>query len=112
MTASSETMYNIYFKIPFTEFTYSTDVPVLLTTEKLIEKVNLSIRSFLHISSKYDIELVDVGQPDGELAPHIEPRDDETLIQRYGNANRFIAMYVRPVGRVTRHFPRRITYSD
>lgn len=70
------------------------------------------MRNNLNINQRYDIELVDTGKPDGELAPPMEPRYDETLLQRYGHTNQLVTFYARPVHPITREFRRNANYSD
>jgi hypothetical protein len=66
----------------------------------------------LNINSKYYIEVIDVGQTDKELAQCIEPRDEDTLLQRYCHINQPIAFYVRPVNPITREFVRQNDYAN
>jgi hypothetical protein len=102
----------VYFKIPFTEITTTCNVDCSLTTLEFMNYVNSDIRYNLNIHSRYYIELVDTGKPGGELATCMEPRYDETLLQRYNRMNKVIAFYTRPVHPITREFVRRDNYSD
>jgi hypothetical protein len=102
----------VYFKIPFTVITTTRIVSSSLTTNEFLEYVNTYVRNNLNINSRYDIELVDTGKPGGELATCLEPRNDETLLQRYNRVNQVIAFYARPVHPITREFVRRDNYSD
>jgi hypothetical protein len=102
----------VYFKIPFTEITTTCTVDASLTTLEFMEYVDVEVRNNLNINSRYDIEIVDTGKPAGELAPCMEPRNDETLLQRYNIVNKLIAVYARPVHPITREFIRRDNYSE
>lgn len=102
---------HVYFKIPYTEITTVTMVENSLTTIQFLDYVNVEVRNILNINQRYDIELVDTGKPNGELSAPIEPRNNETLLQRYGNTNQIVAFYVRPVNPITREFTRNINYS-
>jgi hypothetical protein len=77
-----------------------------------MEYVNVEVRNNLNINSRYDIELVEVGKPDGELAPCMEPRNDETLLQRCNGSPKLMAYYARPIHPITREFVRRDNYSE
>lgn len=113
MDSSQETMeFIVYFKIPYTEVTSVNMIKKSLTTSEFVEYVNTDVRNTLNINSKYYIEVVDISKPSGELAEPIEPRNDETLLQRYGDVNKSIAFYIRPVDRITREFIRRLNYVD
>ena len=101
----------VYFKIPFTEITTTCVVNCNLTTNELLEYVNTDVRNNLNINSRFDIELVDTGKPGGELATCMEPRYDETLLQRYNIVNKTISFYARPVHPITREFIRQENYS-
>jgi len=110
---SSETnIISVYFKIPYTDITTVVDVEDSLTTAQFVEYVNTYVRNNLNINQRYYIEIVETGKPGGELAPPIEPRDDETLLQRYGNRNKCIAFYSRPVHQIVREFIYNNNYSD
>lgn len=100
----------VYFKIPFTEITTTCVVDANLTTMEFMEYVDVEVRNNLNINSRYDIEIVEVGKPDGELAPCMEPRNDEMLLPRYNGSPK--AYYVRPVHPITREFVRRDNYSE
>ena len=102
----------VYFKIPFTDITTTCVVDCSLTTLEFMDYVNSDVRNNLNINSRYDIELVDIGKRGGELATCMEPRYDETLLQRYNRMNKVIAFYARPVHPITREFVRRDNYSD
>lgn len=102
----------VYFKIPYTEITSVVVVQNSLTTQEFLEYVNIDVRNNLNINQRYDIELVDTGKEGGELAPPMEPRYDETLLQRYGNTRQTVAFYARPVHPITREFRRNANYSD
>jgi hypothetical protein len=104
--------FQFYFKIPFTEITTFVEIQKCLTTNEFLEYVNIEVRNNLNINSKYDIEVVDAGKPNGELAYCMEPRYDETLLQRYGNVKTIIACYARPVHPITREFIRRDNYFE
>lgn len=113
MSASPETnIISVYFKIPYTELTTVIDVDDSLTTVEFLEYVNVHVRNKLNINSRYDIELVDTGKPQGELAAPMEPRNDETLLQRYGQNRTHLTFYARPVNPITREFRRNANYSD
>lgn len=113
MSASSETnRISIYFKIPYTKITTVVNVDNSLTTIEFLEYVNDHVRNKLNINSKYHIELVDTGKPEGELAAPMEPRYDETLLQRYGSNNTLVTFYARPVNPMTREFTRVTDYSE
>lgn len=90
----------VYFKIPYTEVTTVVNVKDSLTTVEFMEYVNTYVRNILNINPRDVIELVEAGKPGGELAVHMEPRHDETLLQRYGNTNQTLAFYARPVPRL------------
>jgi hypothetical protein len=111
VTRLETTTVMIYFKIPYTDITHTCVVNNRLTTLQLIDYVNVDVRNNLNINPRYDIELVEVGKPDGELAPCVEPRNDETLLQRYHSPN-MIAYYARPVHPITREFVRRDNYVE
>jgi len=102
----------VYFKVPFTDITTTCTVNCSLTTLEFMDYVNSDVRNNLNINSRYDIEIVDTGKPAGELAPCMEPRNDETLLQRYNVVNKLIAVYARPVHPITREFIRRDNYSE
>ncbi len=105
-------MVTVYFKIPFTDITTSCVVDNSLTTLEFMNFVNMDVRNNLNINPRYDIELVEVGKPAGELAPCMEPRIDETLLQRYNGSPKLIAYYARPVHPITREFVRRDNYVE
>lgn len=83
-----------------------------LTTQDFLEYVNIYVRNNLNINQRYDIELVDTGKEGGELAPAMEPRYDESLLQRYGNTRQTVVFYARPVHPIIREFRRNTNYSD
>lgn len=99
-----------YFKIPFSELIVNLVVDNNLTLTEFYNYVNVEVRQMLNIHSKYYIEIVESGKPDGELASCIEPRNDETLLQRYGT-KQIIAFYARPVNPETRVFTHLNDYS-
>lgn len=103
---------SVYFKIPYTEITTLLRIPNNLTIRQFLEYVDNDLpRINLNIHQRYSIQVVETGKPGGELAVEMEPRDDQTLLQRYGN-NNSIAFYVRPVEPSTRQFIRSDIYSN
>jgi hypothetical protein len=90
-------MITIYFKVPFTEITHTCQVQNSLTIRELLEYVNSNVRYSLYIDRAYDIDLVESGQTHQELANPIVRRNNETLLQRYGSVNKYIAFYARPM---------------
>ena len=102
----------IYFKIPYTDITTTCVVDNSLTTLQLMDYVNVDVRNNLNINPRYDIELVEVGQRAGELATCMEPRNDETLLQRCNGSSKLMAFYARPVHPITREFVRRDNYVE
>jgi hypothetical protein len=113
MSSSPETnTIQVYFKIPYTEITTVVNVEDSLTTMEFLEYVNTNVRNNLNINQKYDIEIVDTDKTGGELAAPMEPRYDETLLQRYGNTNQIISFYARPVHPITGEFIRQNDYSN
>lgn len=103
---------NVYFKIPFGEQTTTCVVNNSLTTLEFMDYVNIEVRNKLNINSRYDIEIVEAGKTNDELASRIEPRNDETLLQRYGETKKIMAYYARPVNPITREFVRQVNYSE
>ena len=102
----------IYFKIPFTDITTTCVVDNTLSTLQLMDYVNVDVRNNLNINPRYDIEIVEVGQLAGELAPCMEPRIDETLLQRCNGSPKLMVYYARPVHPITREFVRRDNYVE
>jgi hypothetical protein len=102
----------VYFKIPFTDITTTCVVDTGLTTTQFINYVNVEVRNKLNINSRYDIEIVEAGNPGGEFASYMEARDDQTLLQRFNIINKLIAFYARPVIPITREFIRQNDYSN
>ena len=108
-TQELQTM-EFYCKIPYTEITGVFRVPCELTIAQFFEYCNNVIKVNLNIHSRYDIELVDIdnnvnGQ--AELATAIEPRNNQTLKERYSNNynnNYRTSLYIRPVNPTTREF--------
>ena len=113
MSSSQESnTIQVYFKIPYTEITTLVVIKNSLTIREFLEYVNIEVRNNLNINDYYDIEVVEAGKPCDELALHIEPSDEETLLQRYGNINTLVAFYARPVNVITGVFIRTDNYSD
>lgn len=107
--------FNIYCKIPFTDITGMFTLQSNMTIAEFIEHANTNFRNNLNIHSSYDIEVVQTGNRDAELALPIETTTTQTLEQRYGhiyNAGNIVAFYIRPVNPVTREFIRRVNYSE
>jgi hypothetical protein len=111
-TPQESSTIQVYFKIPFTDITTTCLVNNSLTTLEFMEYVDVEVRNNLNINPRYDIEIVDIDKPRGELATCMEPRNDETLLQRYNRVNQLIALYARPVHPITREFIRRDNYSE
>jgi len=102
----------VYFKIPYTEITTLLRIPISLTIRQFLEYVDTNLpRINLNIHPRYRIQVVETGKPGGELAVEMEPRDDQTLLERYGN-NNIIAFYVRPINPITREFIRSDNYTE
>ena len=107
--------FNIYCKIPFTDVSGMFTVQSNMTIAEFIEHANTNFRNNLNIHSSYDIEVVQTGNREAELASPIETTNTQTLEQIYGhiyNAGNIIAFYIRPVNPVTREFIRRANYSE
>ena len=105
----SNTAYEIYCKIPWTERTGYFKVPKNLTISEFLEYVDTHIRDYFMIDQTYNIEVVEVSDKKlncaSELAPMLEPRTDQTLEQAYGhiyNKNMSMAFYIRTVNRLPR----------
>ena len=110
-TPLEENTVMIYFKIPFTDITTTCIVDANLTTLEFMEYVDVEVRNNLNINSRYDIEIVEVGKPNGELAPCMEPRIDELLLPRSNGSPKLMAFYARPVHPITRQFIQQADYS-
>ena len=108
---ASALFFPVYFKIPHSQISSIFMLQRTLTTTDLQNYVNEEVRNRLHIHARYDIEIVDIDKPGGELAPAIVPNNEQLLIQRYGDINVPIAFYVRPVNPITREYVRNIDYS-
>lgn len=107
----------VYFKIPFTEITALFKLQDNLPMNELFEYVNTDIRNNLNINTKYDIQLVETGQPNEELAYNITTyRYEQTLREIYDSNNNYnnntISFYVRPIHHITREFVRQNDYSS
>jgi hypothetical protein len=113
MTTTQESnIIECYFKIPFTSITTTITLNKNITMSEFMERiVNVEIRNKLSIHSKYDIEIIEAGNPKCELANCIVPIMNETLLQRYGDTKNSISYYARPVNQVTREFTRDIDYT-
>lgn len=113
MSSSQEsTTIRVYCKIPYTDISTVFQIQNSLTTKEFLEYVNINVRNNLNINQRYDIEIVDTGKPHGELAEPMEPRCDETLLERYGNTNTLVTFYARPINPITREFIRNANYRD
>ena len=98
MTSNQDSSdYQAYFKISYTEITGIFPIKKSFTISEFLHyvKYTSNIRDTLNITQIYAIEIVEVGKPGGELAEPMEPSDNETLLQRYGNVSKDIAFYVR-----------------
>lgn len=111
----SSRIMEFYCKIPFTENTCKINVNSNLTIVEFLEYVDSIIKNNLNINSKYDIILVEMGQPRDELDRPIEPSYDQTLERRYGtiyNMGMSVGFYVRPINPITRDYIRRENYNE
>lgn len=112
MTTTEESdIISVYCKIPFTEITITFYSHDSLNIKQFLQEGITFIRTRLNINTKYDIELVDVSQPFGEYALPLQPRNDQTLRERYRNVNP-IVFYARPIDPNTREFIRRDEYTS
>ena len=101
----------VYCKIPFTEIAHTFVIQDNLTIREFLEFTNAYLHNKLNINSKYDIELVVVGQPLKEFATPVESRDNQTLREEFSNISNMIAFYARPINPTTREFVRQDDYS-
>jgi hypothetical protein len=101
----------VYFKIPYTEICSVFLLENSLTMVEFMQYVNIEVRNTLHINIRYAIDVVDTNQEARELADALEPRADETILQRYGQHNTYLTFYARPVDPMTREFVRQVDYS-
>ena len=114
MPYQNEMIYQLYCKIPYTEFTHHISFNSSLTITEFIELVDSNyIREYFNIHENYNVEVVEAGQNvngDAELAPALEP-SKETLREKYGNNYNYIAFYIRPVFGPNRRFIQSNDYS-
>lgn len=101
----------VYCKIPFTEISHTFVVQDNLTICEFLQFTNIYLHNKLNINTKYDIELVVVGQPLKEFAPPLESRDSQRLRDKFSNISNLIAFYARPINPNTREFVRQNDYS-
>ena len=121
MENSTEELSNtieIYCKIAYSEIKDIFNVPKNLTISDFIKYVNTTIRSCFNINSKYDIEVVEMGNHKfncpNELIPKLEPDSEHTLYDKYGHLygrHYIMAFYLRPVDPLKREFIRQENYN-
>jgi hypothetical protein len=108
------TMYQFYFKIPYTEQTHDISFNSNLTIKQFIELIDSNfIREYFNIHENYNVETVEAGNNvngHAELAPALEP-SQETLKDKYGNNYHYRAFYIRPIFGPNRIFQIRNDYS-
>jgi hypothetical protein len=92
MPSASET-YTFYFKICYTERTFNLSFTPDTTIKDFIDIVNVYMGEYQEIHNK--IEIIQVGQPEGEEAPKINYHEDYTLRDIYSLKWRNTAFYIR-----------------
>lgn len=118
-TSEDTNFIEVYCKIAYSKINDIFNVPKNLTISNFINYANSTIRNRFHIHSRYDIEVIEIGDHTyncpNELIPKMEENHNQTMYEKYGhlyNRNRLMAFYIRPVNPVTREFIRRENYHN
>ena len=94
MTAVNQEFYEFYVKLAYTTETKNYRFnPNMTITEFISDLKNRATHDFNIVNSD-DIEVVEAGRQEDEMAPKLEPCN-QPLRYVYGNRNQFVAFYIR-----------------
>jgi hypothetical protein len=85
----------ISFKKVYTCKTICYDIDEIFTIKQFIGYIKSKAYNDFNIDNNYNIEIVEAGQFEDELAPPVEPCET-TISEKYGEKIKYTSFYIRP----------------